>query len=168
MDAINASYRQRQHFDHSVISSLPCDYYADDKTLARIHSLTACFIFIFLHQAAILPCVLLDKYTYILAQEMASSGNRHCANCIGTLSFAMHQSICRLRQCTADDTTRPLLNASLNHTSAIPLLSASPPPLPLASPVRHLSPIYRSYSALDARTVHAEMSLMPCSRAGLG
>jgi len=26
-----------------------------------------------------------EKYTYILALEMAS--NQHCANCIGTLSF---------------------------------------------------------------------------------
>ena len=27
------------------------------------------------------------KYIYILALEMASPGNQHCANCIGTLSF---------------------------------------------------------------------------------
>jgi len=27
------------------------------------------------------------KYIYILALEIASSGNQHCANCIGTLSF---------------------------------------------------------------------------------
>jgi len=27
------------------------------------------------------------KHIYILALEMASSGNQHCANCIGTLSF---------------------------------------------------------------------------------
>jgi len=27
------------------------------------------------------------KYIYILALEMASPGNRHCANCTGTLSF---------------------------------------------------------------------------------
>ena len=26
-------------------------------------------------------------YVYILALEMASRGNQHCANCIGTLSF---------------------------------------------------------------------------------
>jgi len=29
----------------------------------------------------------LDKYIYILALEMASPGNQHCASCIGTLSF---------------------------------------------------------------------------------
>jgi len=28
-----------------------------------------------------------EKYIYISALEMASPGNRHCANCIGTLSF---------------------------------------------------------------------------------
>jgi len=30
---------------------------------------------------------LFEKYTNILALEMASPGNRHCANCIGALSF---------------------------------------------------------------------------------
>ena len=30
---------------------------------------------------------LFEKYIYILAQEMASPGNQHCVNCIGTLSF---------------------------------------------------------------------------------
>jgi len=29
----------------------------------------------------------LKKYIDILALEMASPGNRHCANCIGALSF---------------------------------------------------------------------------------
>jgi len=31
--------------------------------------------------------IVFEKYTYILALEMASPGNQHCANCIGTLSF---------------------------------------------------------------------------------
>jgi len=31
--------------------------------------------------------MLSEKYTHILALEMASPGNQHCANCIGTLSF---------------------------------------------------------------------------------
>jgi len=37
------------------------------------------------------PCILVDTYINIniLALEMASPGNRHCANCIGTLSFPM-------------------------------------------------------------------------------
>ena len=35
----------------------------------------------------LLPCVLFEKYNYILALEMASPVNQHCANCIGTLSF---------------------------------------------------------------------------------
>jgi len=34
-----------------------------------------------------LPHILFEKYMNILALEMASQGNRHCANCIGTLSF---------------------------------------------------------------------------------
>jgi len=36
-----------------------------------------------------LPYILVEKYIYILELEMASSGNRHCANCIGTRSFPM-------------------------------------------------------------------------------
>ena len=35
----------------------------------------------------LLPYILFAKYIYILALEMASPGNQHCANCIGTLSF---------------------------------------------------------------------------------
>jgi len=31
----------------------------------------------------------LKKYTYVLALEMVNPGNRHCASCIGTLSFPM-------------------------------------------------------------------------------
>jgi len=34
-----------------------------------------------------LPYILFGKYIHILALEMASQGNQHCANCIGTLSF---------------------------------------------------------------------------------
>ena len=34
-----------------------------------------------------LPRILFEKHIYILALEMASSGNQHWANCIGTLSF---------------------------------------------------------------------------------
>jgi len=36
----------------------------------------------------VLPYILFEKYVYILALEMASPGNQHCANCIGTLSFS--------------------------------------------------------------------------------
>jgi len=31
--------------------------------------------------------ILFEKYVHILALEMASPGNRHCANCIGIRSF---------------------------------------------------------------------------------
>jgi len=40
----------------------------------------------------ILPYILLEKNIYILALEMASPGNQHCANCIGTLSFRIQIS----------------------------------------------------------------------------
>jgi len=35
--------------------------------------------------------ILFEKYSYILALEMASTsiGKQHCANCIGALSFPM-------------------------------------------------------------------------------
>jgi len=35
----------------------------------------------------LLPYILFEKYINILALEMASSGNQHCANGIGTLSL---------------------------------------------------------------------------------
>ena len=35
--------------------------------------------------------ILFEKYIDILALEMTSSGNRHRANCIGTLSFPIGQ-----------------------------------------------------------------------------
>jgi len=36
----------------------------------------------------LLPSILFEKYTYILALEMASPGNQHLANFIRTLSFS--------------------------------------------------------------------------------
>jgi len=36
----------------------------------------------------LLPHILFQKCIFIIALEMASPGNRHCAICIGTLSFA--------------------------------------------------------------------------------
>jgi len=35
----------------------------------------------------LLSHILFQKYIYILALEMASPWNQHCASCIGTLSF---------------------------------------------------------------------------------
>jgi len=35
----------------------------------------------------LLPYVIFEKLIYILALEMASPGNQHCASCIGTLSL---------------------------------------------------------------------------------
>jgi len=37
----------------------------------------------------LLPYILFEKYINILALEMASPGNWHCASCISTLSFPM-------------------------------------------------------------------------------
>jgi len=39
----------------------------------------------------LLPNSLLEKYIFILALEMASPGNQHCAICIGTLPFPVAQ-----------------------------------------------------------------------------
>jgi len=38
------------------------------------------------------PHILFEKYSNILALEMASPGNRHCADCIGALSFPVGSS----------------------------------------------------------------------------
>ena len=35
----------------------------------------------------LLPYILFEKYSNILALEMARPGKQHCAGCIGTLSF---------------------------------------------------------------------------------
>jgi len=43
----------------------------------------------------LLPCILPEKYINIIVLEMVSllsPGNRHCANCIGTLSFSMRKA----------------------------------------------------------------------------
>ena len=40
----------------------------------------------------LLPCILFEKYVNILALELASPGNRHCANCIGFLSLSVGYS----------------------------------------------------------------------------
>jgi len=45
---------------------------------------------------------LLEKYIYILPLEMASAGNRHCANFIGTLLFPTLISQDRRRTETAN------------------------------------------------------------------
>ena len=37
----------------------------------------------------LLPCILFEKYIYVLALKMASPWNQHCVSCIGTLSFPL-------------------------------------------------------------------------------
>jgi len=51
-----------------------------------------------------LPYILFENYIYISALEVASSGKRHSANCIGTLSFPI--------PVLADDTVLLLLHAT--------------------------------------------------------
>jgi len=40
---------------------------------------------------------LFEKYINILELEMASPGNRHCANCIGALSFTIFVHVTYVR-----------------------------------------------------------------------
>jgi len=40
----------------------------------------------------LLPYILFEKYINIFALKMVSPGNRHCANCIGALSFHIQVS----------------------------------------------------------------------------
>ena len=63
----------------------------------------------------LLQYILFEKYSYILALEMASPANQHSANCIGTLSFPILISVMNhfravllprtFRQCTAQTST---------------------------------------------------------------
>jgi len=41
----------------------------------------------------LVPYIFYEKYIHILALEMASPGNEHRANCIGTLSLPMQQTV---------------------------------------------------------------------------
>jgi len=41
----------------------------------------------------LLPYILFEKDMYILALEMASPENQHCANCIGALSFPIQGAV---------------------------------------------------------------------------
>jgi len=63
----------------------------------------------------LLQYIFFQKYSYILALEMASPANQHSANCIGTLSFPILISVMNhfravllprtFRQCTAQTST---------------------------------------------------------------
>ena len=41
----------------------------------------------------LLPYILFEKYINILALEMTCPGNRHCANCTGTLSLPIKSAV---------------------------------------------------------------------------
>jgi len=42
-------------------------------------------------KTAAVPYICFKKFIYILASEMASPGNQHCASCIGALLFPIEQ-----------------------------------------------------------------------------
>jgi len=50
----------------------------------------------------LLPYILFEKYIYNLASLAASPGNRHCANCIGTLSFPISCRVSGTKACASD------------------------------------------------------------------
>jgi len=58
-----------------------------------------------------LPCILFEKCIHILALETASPRNRHCANCIGTLSFAARVLSRGVRTFAGDRQVRPRLGS---------------------------------------------------------
>ena len=66
----------------------------------------------------LLPYILFEKYIYILALEMASPGNQHCVDCIGTLACVVRAtvgcpSVCLSRQLQQSfDSYMPLAAAS--------------------------------------------------------
>jgi len=41
----------------------------------------------------LLPYILFEKFISMLALEVASRGNQHCDNCIGTLSFPIERGL---------------------------------------------------------------------------
>jgi len=71
----------------------------------------------------LLPYILLEKYNiYILALEMASPGNQHCANCIGTLSLptrGVGKIIQGVREQYFDSDSLPFPHAVLSHSHLI-------------------------------------------------
>jgi len=50
-----------------------------------------------------LPYILFEKCINILALEKASPWNRHCAKCIGTLSFPIHVRMHTVDSCHMTD-----------------------------------------------------------------
>ena len=73
----------------------------------------------------LLPYILFEKYIYILALEIASPGNRHCANCNGTLSFPICNQQQQLPLLIFKPSTAPITRnrsravATLRHEEAI-------------------------------------------------
>jgi len=77
--------------------------------------------------------MLFQKYIYIVVLEIASPGNQHCANCIGTLSFPIVQRmlICRTVVCVESRTSAPniTLPAGDNRYAAQPAIDRYLPPV---------------------------------------
>jgi len=51
----------------------------------------------------LLPNILFEKYICMLALKMASPGDQHCANCIGTLSFPISSFLIIIPDTDFDD-----------------------------------------------------------------
>jgi len=85
------------------------------------------------------PYILYEKCIYILVLEMASSGNQHCVNYIGTLSFPMACQFikkgkgspysieeCRVPELIPVLGSQPAGDMSHKPGGRLPLLSARP------------------------------------------
>jgi len=81
----------------------------------------------------------LKKNIYISPLEMASAENRHCANCIGTVSFPIRHRSGAKRQCALNPATADLLRGT--HCDEYLILHATPGnsqigPLPIPPQVK--------------------------------
>jgi len=54
-------------------------------------------LWLYIRNGDVLPKIMINDAINIVALEMASPGNRHCANCIGTVSFPVEVLNCWVR-----------------------------------------------------------------------
>jgi len=54
-------------------------------------------LWLYIQNGDVLPKIMINDTVNIVALEMASPGNRHCANCIGTVSFPVEVLNCWVR-----------------------------------------------------------------------
>jgi len=78
----------------------------------------------------LLPYILFEKYVNILALQVASPENRHCANCIGTLSYPMSVVIShyrRTQRMTMSSMLKPTVTPSTTPTPTTTRIPAHGP-----------------------------------------